>query len=147
MSGPLVRFLVAGIPLALPVEAVAAVTEPAPLSPIPGTPPAVAGAATLAGGVQLVFDLEPLLTPPRPAAAEEDPGHALVLLDGDAAGLALRVAAPPTCGPAGDRAEAPSGPAHGLCSHGDRSADGVLSGVLEPVRLAGALRAASRRRG
>jgi purine-binding chemotaxis protein CheW len=139
LTSPLVRFQVQDLSLALPLQAVAGVAEPAPVSPLPGTPPAVVGAATIGGSVLIIFDLEPLLSPPAVPAAVPPPGQAFLVLDGLAAGFALRLPAPPTCAPAGQRESAPAAAAASLCSHGDRTPDGTLSGVLDPSLLLGAL--------
>jgi chemotaxis signal transduction protein len=141
MNETLIRFSVAGTPLALPASAVLGVHEPVDLFPLPGLGSTVKGLGTVLGRATTIVDLEPFLSGPpagsRCGAVETDP--VLVLLSEPFLGLALWVTSAVTTVPSGPAAPAPAGPAGLLSSRGSRTGDGTILGILEPARLLQAL--------
>jgi chemotaxis signal transduction protein len=141
MNETLIRFSVAGLPLALPAAAVLGVNDPVALFPLPGLGSPVKGLGTVLGRATTIIDLEPFLAAPaggsRRETVEADP--VLVLLAEPFLGLALWVTSEITTGPFGSPTPPPAGAAGRLSSRGTLDGDGTILGVLEPARILQAL--------
>ena len=140
MSRHLLRFRIAGVPLALCASDAASVHEDVQVIPLPGASAGFCGVATLCGQVMAVLDPAALLSPPAPPDAGR--GIVLLLLAGEGEGVALRVPEGMSLSRGGAEAPVPER-CLALCAQGDRDGDGEVWGVLSARLLVAALAAAA----
>ncbi|MFQ5718082.1 MAG: chemotaxis protein CheW [Acidobacteriota bacterium] len=135
MNPVMVIFRIGAEPAALRLEDVAAVHEPVPVAPVAGFADAVCGLATVSGEVVTVIDPARLLAGHSPATVPDAAGL-LLLLDGEARGVALALDGPVQVRAAGTgRSLDTSGALAPLCRTACTGADGTPTGIVEPGRV------------
>jgi chemotaxis signal transduction protein len=144
MNETLIRFSVAGVPLALPASAVLGVHDPVPLFPLPGLAPAVKGLGTVRGRPTTIIDPALLMAGTGAASSSGATGAdaVLVLLAEPLLGLAIQVAPAVTTASCSSPVPPGPGPAARLIRGATRDGEGITVGILEPERILQALSSA-----